>query len=229
MATRPVIRPATRAVRVWDLPVRLVHWSLVVLVPAMWITAENDAMAWHIRLGHALLALLVFRLVWGLIGTDTARFASFVKGPGRVLAYLRGNYDARAEKGHSPLGALAVLGLLGVLAVQIGLGLFAGDPFDGATGPLNSLVGALTAETITELHEAFFYAVLAMVGLHLGAIGVYGAFRAQNLIGAMVTGKDDKTHAVVDNSPASWSRALIALAAALAVTGWVWSGAPPLS
>lgn len=225
MATSPV----TRAVRVWDLPVRLTHWSFAVLVPAMWITAENSQWGWHTRLGHALLALLIFRVIWGFVGTDTARFCSFVKGPGKVLAYLRGGYEHKSEKGHNPLGALAVLAMLAIIAAQVGMGLFAGDPFDGATGPLNPLVGVLTADTITETHKWFVYVVFAMIGLHILAIGVYGAFQANNLIGAMIGGKAEKTQGVADNPPASWVRAFVAFAVSAGIALWVWFGAPPLT
>lgn len=219
----------TRQVRIWDWPVRLVHWSLVVLVPAMWITAENSEWGWHTQLGHVLLAMLTFRVLWGFIGTDTARFARFVRGPGKVLAYMRGGYDYKANKGHNPLGALAVLALLGIVAAQVGMGLFAGDPYDGATGPLNSLVGVMTADAITETHEWFVYVIFGMIGLHILAVGVYGAFQQQNLIGAMIGGKADKAPEVEDNPPTPWVRALVALALALGFTAWIWFGAPPLT
>lgn len=208
---------------------RLTHWSFAVLVPAMWITAENSEWGWHTRLGHVLLGLLIFRIIWGFIGTDTARFANFVKGPAGVLAYLRGNYDPKREIGHNPLGALAVLGLLGVIAAQVGMGLFAGDPFDGATGPLNPLVGVMTADWLTDTHEWFVYVVFAMIGLHLAAIGFYSAARMQNLIGPMVTGSAEKAEEVEGNSSAS----LVALVVSIVVSGalafWVYLGAPPFS
>ena len=154
----------THTVRVWDWPVRLTHWSFALLVPAMWITADNSQWGWHMRLGHVLLALLIFRVIWGVIGTDTARFSSFVKGPLAVIGYLRGGYDEKGNKGHSPLAALAVLALLGLMSVQVGMGLFAGDPFDGATGPLNPLVGVMTADRITTTHEWFWWLVFGMIG-----------------------------------------------------------------
>lgn len=218
----------TRSVRVWDLPVRLFHWSLVVLVPAMYITAENDEWGWHLRLGMVLLALLVFRVAWGFLGTDTARFSNFVKGPGKVLSYLRGGYEHRSHKGHNPLGALAVLALLAVVAAQVGMGLFAGDPYDGATGPLNALVGVMTADAITETHEWFVYVVFGVIAVHVLAVGFYGAFQQQNLIGPMIGGKAEKAPEVGDNPPTPWGRALVALVIALGIAGWVWSGAPPL-
>ena len=219
----------TKAVRIWDLPVRLTHWSFVILLPAMWMTAENSQWGWHIRLGHALLALLIFRIIWGFVGTDTARFASFVKGPSKVLAYLRGGYDEKANKGHSPLGALAVLALLGLTLAQVSMGLFAGDPYDGATGPLNTFVGVGTADTITDTHEWFYWVVFGMVGLHITAIGIYGAVRAENLIGAMIGGKGEKKLEVTENPPAQWGKALGALAVSVGIAVWVYLGVPPLS
>jgi len=219
----------THSVRVWDWPVRLTHWSFALLVPAMWITADNSQWGWHMRLGHVLLALLIFRVIWGVIGTDTARFSSFVKGPLAVIGYLRGGYDEKGNKGHSPLAALAVLALLGVMSVQVGMGLFAGDPFDGATGPLNPLVGVMTADRITTTHEWFWWLVFGMIGLHLSAIAIYGMVRMENLVGAMIGGRAEKKPSVSDNPPAQWTKALGALAVSVAIAGWIYAGAPPFA
>lgn len=215
--------------KIWDWPVRFTHWSFVLLLPAMYVTAENSEWGWHMRLGHVLLALIVFRILWGIIGTDTARFASFVRGPGAVLAYLRGEFPHKQHKGHTPLGALSVLALLGFMLAQISMGLFAGDPFDGATGPLNPLVGVGTADFLTDTHEWFYWVVFAMVGVHILAIGLYGAFQAQNLIGPMVAGSGEKATNVKDNSPTPWVRALVCLAVAAGFAFWIYSGAPPLT
>ncbi len=220
---------ATKPVKVWDWPVRVTHWSLVLLVPAMYITAENSLWGWHTRLGHVLLGLLIFRVIWGFVGTDTARFANFVKGPAGLIAYLRGGYDHKREVGHNPLGALAVLALLGVIAAQVGMGLFAGDPYDGATGPLNPLVGVMTADWLTDTHEWFVYVVFAMIGLHLAAIGFYSAARMQNLIGPMVTGKGEKAEEIEGNSSASPIALLGAIAVSFGVAIWVYFGAPPFT
>ncbi|MFU7529211.1 cytochrome b/b6 domain-containing protein [Qipengyuania sp. ASV99] len=219
----------THSVKIWDLPVRVTHWSFAILAPAMWITAENDAWAWHTRLGHVLLALLIFRVIWGFIGTETARFSRFVKGPGKVLSYLRGDYDEKREIGHSPLGALSVLGLLSVIGAQVSMGLFAGDPYDGATGPLNSLVSVSTADMITETHEWFVYAVFAMIGLHITAIALYAGLRMQNLVGPMVVGQGEKAQGVTGNSSASARNFLIAAVLAVGIALWIWFGAPPLT
>ena len=229
MKTEPQPAPvmATRSVKVWDLPVRVTHWSFAVLIPAMYITAENHAMGWHMRLGHLLLALLVFRFVWGFVGTRTARFSNFVKGPGAIAEYLRLHPDHRRSIGHSPLAALSVLALLGAMLAQVVMGLFSGDPFDGATGPLNDLVGVSTADTITETHEAFFYAIVALVVLHLGAIAYYTMARKQKLVGAMVGGKAEKADDVEGNTSGSLVAFAFSVAVAIGVTWWVWSGVPP--
>lgn len=207
---------------------RVFHWSLVLLLPAMYLTADNSAWGWHMRLGHVLLALLIFRVIWGFIGTRTARFSSFVKGPGGVLRYLRGDYDENRETGHSPLGALAVLALLGFTFAQVAMGLFAGDPFDGATGPLNPLVGVGTADTLTDTHEWFYYVVFGMILLHITAISLYAGLRMQNLVGPMVVGKGEKAVGVEGNSEASVGRLLIAVGVAVGITLWVYAGAPGL-
>lgn len=218
------------SIRVWDWPVRLTHWSFALLIPALWWSAENSQWALHKRFGLALLGLLVFRVLWGFVGTRTARFASFVKGPGAVLAYLRGQAGAAAETiGHNPLGALSVLGLLGVMAVQVSTGLFAGDPYDGATGPLNPLVGVMTADAITEWHEWFYWVVLGMVALHLTAITFYAVAKQNDLISPMVSGrKIVKGQGVEDNGSAPLGRFVMAAGLAAGLVFWIAYGAPPL-
>ena len=220
---------ATHAVKIWDWPVRLTHWSFALLLPAMWVTADNSQWGTHMRLGHVLIALIIFRIMWGFVGTETARFTSFVKGPGAVLGYLRGEFPHKEHKGHTPLGALAVLALLGFALAQASMGLFAGDPYDGATGPLNPLVGVATADLLTDTHKWFFWIVFGMIGLHITAIGLFGALQAQNLIGPMVAGKGEKAMNVEDNSPTPWGRALACLALAGGFSFWIYSGAPPLT
>lgn len=232
-------------VKVWDWPVRLCHWSFAVLVPAMWYTGENSLWAWHTRIGVALFGLLIFRIIWGVIGTDTARFANFVRGPRAVFAYLRGgdgtgdgtsdgeDAELRIKPpttiGHSPLGALSVIALLLVMSIQVGMGLFAGDPYDGATGPLNALVSVGTADMLTDWHEIFYYAILGMVGIHLTAIAYYTAVKLNNLVSPMVTGSREVA-ASVEGIGSGWqAKAFAAAGFSTAVALWVGSGAPPFS
>lgn len=227
-AEQPSAAP-THSIKIWDWPVRLTHWSFVVLLPAMYFTADNSEWGLHMRLGHVLLALIIFRVIWGVIGSDTARFSSFVKGLLAILAYLRGGYPPLEHKGHTPLGALSVVALLGLTLAQLSMGLFAGDPYDGATGPLNALVGVGTADFLTDTHEWFYWVVFGMIGLHLAAIVFYRLVQGQNLIGPMLSGRGDKSLNIADNSEAQWGRALTALAISGVIAFWIYSGAPPFT
>lgn len=219
---------ATKAVMIWDWPVRVTHWSFALLVPAMYLTAENSAWGWHVRLGHVLLGLLIFRVIWGFVGTDTARFSSFVTGPRTVIAYLCGDSDPKRSIGHSPLAGLAVLALLGLMSLQVTMGLFAGDPFDGATGPLNGMVSITTADWLTDTHEWFFWTIFAMIGLHLAAIAFYSA-KLQNLIGPMIVGKGEKALEVEGNSHPSMTALIGSIAVSAAIAFWIYFGAPPFA
>lgn len=214
---------------VWDPLLRLVHWSFPLLIPAMWWTAENDKWALHKRLGLVLLGLLVFRLLWGFLGPETARFAQFVKGPKVVLAYLRSGTGKSAHHiGHSPLGGWSSMVLLGAMLFQVSLGLFAGDPFDGTTGPLNALVGVGLADTITEVHETFFWVIAGLIALHLAAICFY-AVKGDDLLSPMVGGNRPPREGVSGIGPVPWVRGLLACGLAAGLALWVAYGAPPLT
>lgn len=171
---------------VWDLPIRLFHWSLVVLVVAAFVTAKigGNAMIWHGRLGLAILGLLVFRLVWGFLGSTYARFFQFVRGPAALRAYLRGEWQGL---GHNPLGALSVLALLGLLAIQATTGLFANDDI-AFEGYLLPLVGSELSSKITGIHHLLEKALLLLVALHVGSIVFYARVKKQNLVHPMISG-----------------------------------------
>lgn len=173
-------------IAVWDRPVRIVHWLFVILIAASWWTAEQEMMEWHYRSGIALLGLIVFRIVWGLIGSSTARFAGFVRGPGGIVAHLRGG--TISPIGHNPIGALSVLALLAIMSLQIGLGLFAADEDGLDSGPLAHLIDGHLAEEIAEWHEWNFDVLLAVTALHVAAIAFYLLVKRRNLVGPMVTG-----------------------------------------
>lgn len=217
--------PVSRTVRVWDWPVRLTHWGFAIFIPLSWWTAENSEWAWHERSGMILLGLLIFRIVWGVVGTPTARFSNFIKGPGRVLAYLRGT--ASHTIGHNPIGALSVVALLAAMLVQVMMGLFAGDPYDGLTGPLNSMVGVMTADTLTEWHETFYWVVLGLVALHLAAIAFYAVVKRNNLVTPMVTGRRVLEADVEGIEASPWGRVIIAAAVSIGTVVWVAYGLPP--
>lgn len=215
-------------VRVWDPLLRLTHWSFPLLIAAMWWTAENHKWALHRRTGLVLLGILAFRVLWGFLGPETARFSQFVKGPGAVRAYLRGEAGVGPEIGHNPLGGWSTLALIGAMLLQVSLGLFAGDPYDGMTGPLNSLVGVTLADTITELHEAFFNVLLGLIVLHLGAITFY-AVKGNDLVSPMVGGARPPLAGVTGIGPTPWVRGILAVALAAGLALWVTFGAPPLT
>lgn len=224
-ASQPAEASEPKAIKVWDLAVRLCHIGFTVLIPLLWWTAENSHWLLHKRLGLCLLGLLVFRMLWGVFGTRTARFASFVRGPRAVLAYLRGLSDGTDQAiGHNPLGALSVVALLLAMLAQAGSGLFAGDPFDGATGPLNHLVSVNTADRLTDWHTWFYNIVLALVGLHLLAIAYYQLIRRADLVGPMLTGRRHYPTERVDNDLPSVLGLSVSLIPAFAFIAWVLSG-----
>lgn len=182
---------ATR-VRVWDLPTRAFHWVLAATVVASVVSAKvgGAAMVWHFRFGYVVFTLLAFRVVWGFVGGRWSRFASFVRGPGALQRYLKGEHrpDDRFEVGHSPLGALSVLALLGWLALQVGTGLVADDEIANI-GPLNRFVAIDTGLAATSWHKTFGqWGVMALVALHLIAIAYYLQRRKVDLLRPMLHG-----------------------------------------
>jgi cytochrome b len=182
-------------------------------------------MAWHYRFGFALLGLLLFRLIWGFLGSSTARFGSFVRGPRRVLRYVRG--DRPYTHGHNPLGALSVIALLGILALQLGLGLFAASPNGSKAGPFSAWVAPGMAHEAAGLHKANFYLLVALIGLHVAAILFYLLFRRDDLITPMLTGRRRAPAGTrpMESAPA-W-RLLIAVAAGAGIAIWlILSGRP---
>lgn len=214
-------------VRIWDLPTRLFHWALAVCVVALVVTAKvgGNAMEWHFRFGYAVLALLVFRLAWGLVGGRWSRFSAFLYSPARLVRYLRGNPHPEDSVGHSPLGALSVFVLLAVLVAQVGTGLLSDDEIAFA-GPLTRFVSNAVVGQATGYHkEIGQYLVLGLVGLHLIAIIFYVLVRRQRLVRPMLQGdkllpapatpsRDDLTSRAV---------ALVVLALSAALAWWVSS------
>ena len=173
-------------VRVWDIPTRLTHWLIVVLVALCWWTAETGRLEWHRWGGYVLLGLLIFRIYWGLVGSSTARFAGFVRGPRAIVRYLRGGW---AEvPGHNPLGALSVVALLLLLVAQIALGLFAVDIDGIESGPLSLYVSFEAGRVASHWHCDLFNVLLGLIALHLVAVAWYVFVRKQPLVAAMVHG-----------------------------------------
>ena len=167
--------------------------------------------------------MLIFRLLWGFFGSSTARFANFVRGPRAVRDYLGGKWTGI---GHTPLGALSIVALLGAVAIQVGLGLFSEDEDGLYLGPLSRLVSSDTSGRIRDLHELWFNLVLGLIVLHVGAI-IFYRFRGKHLTKAMVTGTSRLDPAVEPMKPGKWWVALICLAIGIGVTRWIIAGAPP--
>lgn len=190
-AENPSIHRDSSRVFVWDIPVRLFHWTLVALMIALMITGKilEGAIELHATLGRIALALVLFRLMWGVAGSSYARFSQFVRGPGIVLTYARSLLSRQPEfvAGHNPLGGWMVLALLAVVLVQALLGLFANDDilFDG---PLAYLVSKESSDYLTGLHADLFNGLLVLVGLHVAAVIWHKLFKGEDLLAAMFTG-----------------------------------------
>jgi cytochrome b len=189
-SARPAVEAGLHRVRIWDVPTRVFHWSLAASVGGLAVTgyAGGAWMDWHARLGTLTLALLLFRIVWGCIGGRWSRFASFLPTPARLQAYLRGKARPEDDAGHSPLGALSVLAMLLVLFAQVATGLVSDDG-GGFIGPLNESVSSALAAAGTMLHKQVGqWVLLALVLLHIVAIGFYRIVRRRKLVRAMVDG-----------------------------------------
>lgn len=213
---------------VWDLPTRLFHWVLVVLIILQYLSGELGllSMTWHFRLGYATLALIVFRVLWGFAGSDTSRFSSFVRGPGRVVRYLRDSMRGRAKSaiGHNPLGGWSVLLMLLCIAVQTVSGLFSSDDVT-ETGPLAAHVSDATVELMTRIHHVGRWVLLVLIALHVVAVLMHWVVRDDNLVAPMLTGRKDADEPEALRIVSSWLALALAAASALAVWALVaWAG-----
>lgn len=228
-ATTAAAQGAPVRIKVWDAPLRLFHGSLLLAVSAAIATGllGGEWMTWHGRAGIAIVGLLAFRLSWGLIGSSTARFARFLPTPARVRAYVSGRWHG---VGHNPLGALSVVALLGLLAAQVGTGLFSNDDIAFA-GPLATLLQEEQVSKLTAWHHRLINVLYGLIGLHVAAIVFYTVFKRERLVPPMVTGWKD-VHAVPQGAPQAPAHPARhgALALLLSVVigvgaGWLASGA----
>lgn len=216
-----------QTIRVWDLPTRLFHWLLAAAVVGLVITANvgGNWMNWHLRLGYAVLTLLLFRLVWGFVGGHWSRFANFIYAPSSVLAYLRGRARPEHRVGHTPLGALSVFALLVILLAQVTTGLMSDDEI-AFFGPLVRFVSGDTVAMATSYHKNVGkFIVIALVVLHVAAIVFYKWVKKDNLVRPMVVG--DKQMAAglpvpsARDSAASRVLALMVLALCGGAVAWL--------
>ena len=212
-------------VRVWDLPTRLFHWLLVACVIGLVATGYRGAVEWHARLGYTVLALLLFRLVWGFAGGRWSRFRSFLYGPRSLAAYLAGRAHPDHLVGHNPLGAGSVFAMLLVLLAQVGSGLFADDEI-AFTGPLNRFVKTSTGLTATWYHKAVGqWLLVALVLLHIAAIWFYVKKKRETLVRPMIVGDKVLAEPATSARDDAVSRvtALVVLALCGALVAWIAS------
>lgn len=217
---------AALAVPVWDLPIRLFHWGLVALIGFSWWSAEYEQFKWHRWSGFAILFGLSFRILWGFLGSSTARFTSFVRGPRAVLRYL-GRTGEPTAIGHTPLGALSVVALLSLVAAQVTFGLLLINEDGDWSGPLNQFVGFETGEIARELHGILFWVLLGFIVLHIAAILFYRLVLREGLVRAMVDGRAIRPSGTAPMVAAGPGRLAICLVIAGALTAWIALGAPP--
>lgn len=196
---------------VWDVFVRLFHWLLVAGFAGSWISAELGNMMLHQQFGLAILALLVFRISWGLVGSETARFSQFVRGPGAALAYLRGRLHV---VGHNPIGGWSVVVLLLLMLAQAVSGLMNSDDIY-FEGPLYPFVSGNTADLAAVVHDIAFDALIVFVAVHVLAIVVY-RLKGKNLVKPMITGYGEESPS---SPPAPIARAVLLLILSAAI---VW-------
>jgi cytochrome b len=194
-------------IRIWDLPVRLFHWTLVVLMTVSYFSGQagGDWMKLHFWSGYSILALLLFRIAWGFVGSTTARFSHFIKGPVAAIEHLKELAGANRPRdvGHNPLGGAMVVALLLGLLLQVVAGLFSADTDTGlVTGPLANLVPDKWIERATSFHTFWINILLLMVAIHVLAALTYLVWKRQNLIGAMFTGRKPLEHVAEAGKPA---------------------------
>jgi cytochrome b len=215
-------------VRVWDLPVRLVHWLLLPLIAFSWWSAEEGRLDWHRLSGYSVLGLVLFRILWGLVGSQTARLAPLLAGPGAISRYFKkAGLETRAPVvGHNPLGGWSVLAMLALLAAQTVLGLFAVDVDGIESGPLAVFVSFETGRVAAAIHEITFNVILGLVVLHVGAIAYYAVFKRDNLVGPMITGRKALAGVAAPKLAPLWLAIILAIMAGgvvYAVTKSFWA------
>jgi cytochrome b len=176
-----------KIIRVWDLPIRLFHWLLLIAIILSFVTVKSggNAMELHGRIGYCVLTLILFRICWGFVGSRYARFSNFVPSPKGLLGYLSGK--TKAGLGHNPLGALSVLALLFSVGLQAVTGLFANDDI-AFEGPFAKYVSNRTVALLTSIHHINELVLIALIVLHLCAILYYQKFKSENLIKPMLLG-----------------------------------------
>ncbi len=193
---------------VWDMPVRVFHWSLALSFAGAWLTAESEYWKlWHVSFGYSMALLIVFRLVWGVLGTRYARFTQFVRGPSAVKSYLMSHLQGKPQHyiGHNPAGALAILAIMATVLVTVASGYATYEEIGG--------------DWLSEVHEAMASLLMGIVVLHIVAVLLTSVLHKENLLRAMLTGK--KMIAPAEAINYSWSAIAVLLLCALAGLWWL--------
>jgi len=209
---------------VWDLPLRLFHWLFALTIFAAWYTSEQEGelIDLHMQLGYFAIGLIVFRLIWGLVGTRHSRFSQFLPTPARLTAYLKGR-DRQADvsyAGHNPLGSLMVILMIVLVSLQAISGLFINDDVF-SSGPYYGSVGSEIEAIMEFLHHNTFDLMLISIALHISAIGYYWWVKKHNLVKPMITGRKP-ADLVAEQDSIPHSRLLLALLVAALVAGFVY-------
>jgi cytochrome b len=212
------------ATRVWDLPTRIFHWALSFCVIGVFITGFNggDAMRWHYRLGYGVLTLLLFRLVWGIVGGKWSRFSSFLYTPSHIIRYFKGQGDPMHAVGHSPMGAFSVFSMLALLLLQVGTGLISDDEIS-ASGPLTKFVSNATVSLASSYHATIGKVLLIfLVVTHVLAIVFYLYKKRENLIKPMLHGDKLLPASTPASTDTAATRTLAAVILALCAAAVYW-------
>lgn len=209
-----------KAVPVWDIPVRLFHWILVLLIAFSWLSNKMDWMTWHMYSGYTILTLILFRILWGFVGSTHARFSDFIYGPRALIAYIKTLPSRTAAKfaGHNPLGGISVVLILLCVLAQAGTGLFANDDII-TEGPLYKHVTKELSDWLTTIHKYNFNLLLALIGVHVAAVLYYLFYKSENLIKPMFTGRK---HLPAGAAPATMRSVGLAVVLLAACAAGVW-------
>jgi cytochrome b len=207
---------------IWDLPLRLFHWSFAVTILASWYTAEQgaDLVEIHIKLGFVAIALLLFRVLWGIIGPKHARFSQFLPSPKKLLNYLRNSNSQKTTPGHNPLGAMMVVLMILLISIQAISGLFINDDVF-SSGPYYGSVSNELEKVMRFLHHNTFDFMIGAIGLHLAAVAYYWRVKKQNLVLPMITGKKSAEQ-VGANDAIPHSKIILGFVLAVCCAGFVY-------
>jgi len=212
-------------IRVWDLATRLFHWAIVILLFTSWLTQHENWMALHMLSGYGVLTLLLFRIVWGFLGSETARFSRFLRSPFAALRHLAHLHrrEPDTEIGHNAAGGWMVLLLLVLLAIQVITGLGANDDGDNE-GPLFDNVGKGWSDWLSHIHAVNFFYIKLAIAVHVAAVLLHAVLKRQDLVRPMITGRKRLPAGTTSPAIASpWSAIIVLVIVAAAVTAFIRS------